>query len=87
MSTEVRALFWFSLNGASATKCGLWRYFVAPFVNKTSYTEMFIAVFEFLLIVRLKLATIVAKFIPTKLLLIATSGELVKWSPLLSGSL
>ena len=24
-----------------------WRYFVAPFVNKTSYTEMFIAVFEF----------------------------------------
>ena len=47
VSTEERALFCFSLNGASATKCGLWRYFLAPFVNKSSYTEMFTAVFEF----------------------------------------
>ena len=46
MSTEERTLFCFSLNGASATKCGLWRYFVAPFVNKTSYTKRFTAVFE-----------------------------------------
>ena len=62
-------------------------------MNKTSYTELFIAVFEFFLIVRLKLATIVAKFISTKLFLIATSGELaLKWflnkaRSLLSGSL
>ena len=47
VSTEERTLFCFSLNGASATKCALWRYFVAPFVNKTSYTEMLTAVFEF----------------------------------------
>ena len=40
-------IFYLSLNGASATKCGLWRYFLAPFVKKTSYTEMFTAVFEF----------------------------------------